>query len=212
MHWWVDAWSPSDPDPSPVASPAGSCRTWVITVSQEPLHCLTPQKTLFPSSGNWSLGPFRIPDPKSPTERSSSTPNPKPSGRGSWFCSLVFCSRLEAGPLFAASPSTETMRPRAGGQHRPRGHRLDPAARWAAPDRQPLAPRRALSHCSPHSPAPRGPAPPLCSLRQECPPLSLTPPRGREGTSAGRELLLAGTSNNQVETPRALGLPQRPGP
>lgn len=143
MHWWVDAWSPSDPDPSPVASPAGSCHTWVITVSQEPLHCLTPQKTLFPSSGNWSLGPFRIPDPKSPTERSSSTPNPKPSGRGSWFCSLVFCSRLEAGPLFAASPSTETMRPRAGGQHRPRGHRLDPAARWAAPGRRPLAPRRA---------------------------------------------------------------------
>lgn len=211
MHWWVDAWSPSDPDPSPVASPAGSCHTWVITVSQEPLHCLTPQKTLFPSSGNWSLGPFRIPDPKSPTERSSSTPNPKPSGRGSWFCSLVFCSRLEAGPLFAASPSTETMRPRAGGPHRPRGHRLDPAARWAAPDRRPLAPRRALSHCSPHSPAPRGPAPPLCSLWQECPPFS-HPPRGREGTSAGRELLLAGTSNNQVETPRALGLPQRPGP
>lgn len=95
---WMDAWSPSGPDPSLAASPTGSRHTRVFAVSREPLHCLTPQKSMSPTFGTLSLGPFRIANPNHPQKGCVQLPTQNSKEDGVDCTALLSsCSRTSKG-------------------------------------------------------------------------------------------------------------------
>lgn len=120
------------PAPSPAASPAGSCHAPVFTMSPEPFHGLTPQKSENePISFLWdlSLGPIRIPDPKSEGCLQLPAHSHKEKQGEDDSLASSFCSR----PLVEASPSAEALQIPAGGSAQALGTPRDTPACCTAP-------------------------------------------------------------------------------
>lgn len=200
---WVEGWVGGGVNAAHVTQipalqrPQQAAITLLSSLSPQALRCLTPppprvRRGMFPSSGTLSLGPTRIPNPTSATERLSDplAQHHKEKQNGetrSSFCSLLLFQDKGQAPVCCRSWSRNNTDPQeasTGLRDRRWAHCLLASPWQGAPHLQSCG-RLPLPHCAPLSPR---------SKWQDCPSV---PPwlRGWDQSFLDR------TFHNLVKTP-----------